>query len=410
MKTKIKMASKQLQFVRSVVISQPPSIASSKQAGNISKIENVKCNDLPNQKRLNNPEFQSLGQPPSILAINSPPSVPIYLRKNALLSIYGVDNSSLNSVKTLVEFVNPLVKFFYGGYISRYQKIISTMPFSMLISSSSKSFPWGSNKQKSFATLVLDGTNDWAILNKNSLQTYTGGTLNISMFKYPKLISKKLSEYLKVPTNTETGLPKWNNFGYSLLTGRGQIGLVGNGTVYNITLKENEEILINRNNLLSISVNGPYDLENCIVKYSFPISNNDSIGSENETEIQLNKDNIVEPNKFFQYWDMTKTFSKRAFKFFRRTQGTTYNFLVGNEEFVRVIGPRSLLLQSNSSNLHSTKTNDYPKPNLQNMKAKLEQNSSDFLSYVTIEPGKGAVFKSTPDFKDSVKKIAKKSL
>lgn len=81
MKANIAMASKQLQFIRSLIISQPPTIALPNQSSNISKIENIKGNDLPNQKTLNDPEFQSLGQPASVLAINSPPSVPIYIRK-----------------------------------------------------------------------------------------------------------------------------------------------------------------------------------------------------------------------------------------------------------------------------------------------------------------------------------------
>ena len=94
----------------------------------------------------------------------------------------------------------------------------------------------------------------------------------------------------------ETGLFSWKKLGYTLLSGRGKVGLVGNGSssgygssIYNINLNQNEEILINKNNLLGITVNGPYDLQNCIVKYEFPIINN-----ANPTNTNINI-NIKEP-------------------------------------------------------------------------------------------------------------------
>lgn len=412
MKANIAMASKQLQFIRSLIISQPPTVALPNQSSNTSKIENIKGNNLPNQKALNDPEFQSLGQPASVLAINSPPSVPIYIRKNSLLSIYGIDNSFVNSIKGLVEFINPLKKFIYGGYVSKYQKIISTVPFSLLVSASSKDFWLRANRQKSFATLLLDGTNDWAVLNNTALQAYTGGTLNVSMFRSPRNISKSLANSLKITNATETGLFRWNNLGYTLLTGRGQVGLVGNGAIYNMNLKENEEVLINRKNLLSISVNGPYDLQNCIVKYSFPITKpeTDTIRPREEVPVQLNKDDVIPANDITHYWNIIKGYSRHIINSFKKSQKSTYNFLVGNEDFVRVIGPRNLLLQSNSVASHSRSSNELPKPNLLNIKANIEQKSSDFLNYVTIEPGKGAVFKNTPNFRESVQKIEKKSL
>ncbi|CUM45012.1 Altered inheritance of mitochondria protein 24, mitochondrial [Debaryomyces fabryi] len=411
MKANRAMASKQLQFIRSLIISQPPTVALPNQSSNTSKIENIQGNDLPNKRTLNDPEFQSLGQPASVLAINSPPSVPIYIRKNSLLSIYGINNSFMNSIKGLVEFINPIKKFIYGGYVSKYQKIISTVPFSLLVSSSSKNL-WRTNKQKSFATLLLDGTNDWAVLNNTALQAYTGGTLNVSMFRIPRNISKSLANSLKITNATETGLFRWNNLGYALLTGRGQVGLVGNGAIYNINLKENEEVLINRKNLLSISVNGPYDLQNCIIKYSFPISKPviDTAISQKEVPLQLNKDEITPSSKFNYYWDIFKGYSSHLINLFRRSKNSTYNFLVGNEDFVRVIGPRNILLQSNSASLHSRSSYEFSTPSILNIKANIEQKSSDFLNYVTIEPGKGAVFKSTPNFKESVQKIEKKSL
>ena len=44
--------------------------------------------------------------------------------------------------------------------------------------------------EKLFVNLVLDGTTDWAILDKSALQVYTGNSLSITMHKLPKFISK----------------------------------------------------------------------------------------------------------------------------------------------------------------------------------------------------------------------------
>lgn len=405
------MASKQLQFVRSLIISQPPVVSLPSHPSNVSKIENIQGNDLPIQKTLNDPEFQCLGQPSSVLAINSPPSVPIYIRKNSLLAIYGIDNKFLDAIRSRIEFINPFKRFLYGGYIARYQKIISTTPFSLMVSASSKRYLGKTNRQKSFATLQLDGTNDWAVLNCSALQAYSGDTLNVSMFKFPKTISKKLSKLLKISDKTETGLLRWNNLGYSLLSGRGNVGLVGNGSIYNINLKENEEVLVSRKNLLSISVNGPYDLENCIIKYSFPIAPQESEIKYRETIPSLiNKDDEVPINAISRYWNITKNYFSLTLNFFKGTKNSTYNFLVGQEDFIRVIGPRSLLLQSHNTNIHSEMSKDLSRNKLLNIKNEVQQKSSDFLNYVTIQPGKGAVFKSTPNFNETVKKIEKKSL
>ena len=69
-------------------------------------------------------------------------------------------------------------------------------------------------------------------------------------------------------------------------------------SIYNINLNQNEEILINKNNLLGITVNGPYDLQNCIVKYEFPIINNANTTNTNiniKEPVTIVKPKLIQP-------------------------------------------------------------------------------------------------------------------
>lgn len=418
----------QLKFTRNISINQQQQQLSSNTTSSnnnateeLTKTTTIPANikeaeELANYRALETPEFTSLGSPPSVISINSPPSVPIYLRRGSLLSIYGIQEiSSIDSVRSSLEFPLFWKRFIYGGgFISGYQKLISTTPFSILVSSISRKV-FGKNTSKLFVNLILDGGTDWAVLNKDAIQVYAGNSLNLGIFKIPNYISKKLSRKLKVSSRSTTGLFSWFKMGYTLITGRGNVGLVGNGNIYNLNLNENEEILINKNNLLAITVNGPYDLPNCIIKYQFPVK--ESVTAKKQEIIQ--KPKLLEPNawgqiiyRVNQIGNWFKTIIKFVQKYTIGARETSYNYLVGNQEFIKIIGPRNLLLQSNVQNSYippirrsssSSKVVNNTEPVLENKKS-----SNDYLSYVTIEPGKGAVFKSTPDFKETVQEIERK--
>lgn len=159
--------------------------------------------------------------------------------------------------------------------------------------------------------LILDGLNDWAILNKDAIQVYTGNSLSISVHSIPRYISKKLAKQLGTATTSgaatsgigglgsvfglgkgtariETGLRSLWNRGYTLLSGRGQVGLVGNGGIYQLDVGEQEEILINKRAILAITVNGPFDLENCVIKDTSTVSSQQSLPPSSSSLLQLN--------------------------------------------------------------------------------------------------------------------------
>lgn len=413
---------KQLHFKRFVSVTPSPVTTvlhnSSPVNNSVAKEESIKlAESLISTKSLESAVFLALGVPPTILSVNSPPSVPVYIRRGSLLSIYGL--SDTQSINNQLEIKNPIKHFLYGNYVSSYQKLISTTPFSILVSSVSRNFsPFSTTNNKSFVSLNLDGANDWAILDNQALHVYTGNSLIVALYRLPYTISRSLSKKLSLPLKTSTGLSKWSKLGYTLLSGRGQVGLVGKGTVYNVNLKESEEILINKNNLLGISVNGPYDLQNCILKYTFPLSKSDTEKLENSTkELVTTVKHPGQNGSLGQYFNYYSSILGSVWKRLRNVyyggRIKSFNFLVGNQEFVKVIGPRSILLQSNSSNNYDFGTKRKIGGGVESKQTGLvpsgsgERTSEDYLNYVTIKDGKSE-FRSTPNFKEAITIEAKK--
>lgn len=351
-----------------------------------SNIQNVQ--KLLYETTLDTPQLTTLGTPPNVLLVSVPPSVPIHLKKGSLLSLYNC-----RDIETELKITHGLFKpwkslQYFQWPFNIYSKLISTTPFSVLISSDAK--------LKSFATVTLDGSTDWAVLKPKAVGAYIGNTLSVSLHRLPGTISKKLALVLPDYTiKSKTGFSPWR--GYTFLTGRGHVGLVGEGSVYNINLEAGEKILIHQKNLLAITVNGPADLQNCIVKHSKP-------KEQHLTEV---KPIETSPKKVVPWYSKTLEVLKSLF----RKTPKVEDFLVGKEEFVTVVGPRNILLQSSYGTLLSTAvdTTNKLKIPVNKLIQDTKKTTKDVLSYVSISPTKGAVFENTPDFKESVEKIEKKA-
>lgn len=470
--------------------------------------ENIgQVTQLKPYQTLETAKFESLGTPPTILSIHSPPSVPIYLRRGSLLSIYGLKstaNSNNNSDKTgtfvddgpiirnTIEYPHLWKRLLLFGKFQSFQKLISTIPISLLISSKNKSSGHKAiTTSSSFVNVILDGLNDWAILNKNAIQVYTGNSLLVSLHSLPRYISKKLAKQMNngtqnssgsKGTRVETGLRSLWNRGYTLLSGRGQVGLVGNGGIYQLDIGEHEEILINKWALLAITVNGPFDLENCVIKDTSTISQQSQLSVTSAPSAALSSS--VTSSPLSSWWSRllllllikrsnnqvanhtTNTISTTTtkappttaspttsptasptasqiyhqFKYYtsKISHGTkslissihkTYLklrtkwtiFTLGTNDFVKIVGPRNVLVQSSfhtpnqrqqqhggvyqlkKLQLLPSDTHEYVAVSLPSKK-----NPKDYLSYVTIDPEKGAVFANTPNFKQTVDEIERK--
>lgn len=134
--------------IRNISITQSSINTTIKNDESISKTttipENIQqAKELAGYRALEIPEFKTLGSAEgttatgsssssssSILSINVPPSVPVYIRRGSLLSIYGIQEiSSIDSVRSQLQFPNFWKRLIYGGYVSGYQKLIQLLHF-----------------------------------------------------------------------------------------------------------------------------------------------------------------------------------------------------------------------------------------------------------------------------------------
>lgn len=326
-------------------------------------IQNV--NKLNSNQSIDAPSLTPIDH--SVLSIDLPPSVPIYTKRGSLISIFGISNLSTS---TLTHSLSS-----WG-----YQRLVSTSKISLLMTSNSSS--WfkltKTTNNKAISILNLDGTNDWAVFNAPHF--YIGDSIIRKSHWIPRTISRKFARALNIPSNTPTGLANWFKYSYTILTGRGQVGVIGKGAIYNVNLVENEEILINKKNLLAITVNGPSDLQNCIVKY--------------ETE-KPQTTAVSVPQKSDPLMSKVKYYLSPVMKFFGFLKTKSTNYLIGNQEFVKVIGPRNILIQSDIN----YKIPEFPSDDFDKSLRQFKHKANDYLNYVKVGQDKSNII-STKNFEN----------
>lgn len=390
----------QQQFARWLTIQQGPQVSISKSVFNNSKINSKNIGNveaLPNFKSMGSVTMEAVGVPPSAMAVGVPPSLPVYVRRGTILTIQG-DHKQIAASNIMILF---LKRLFYGNFVSRYQKLISTEPFSLLVTSNSPTlFPslFLNSTSKSFASVGLDGLNDWAILKRDALHIYSGPSLNIGMFKLPNKISRQLAKRLDLSRKENTGLFHWGKSGFTFVNGRGSIGLVGNGVIYSVEVAEGDELSVNKDSLVAVSVNGPYDLQNCIIRYAYPVA------KENIKFMTNAPLRIAQPRSLKAFLTNTKFYFWKLFSTFKKLRSDTSN---ASTNFVRVIGPRSILLQSGNPN---QSFEPHFMPSTHAKLSESQKTSGDYLNIVTIDRDGFPKISSTKDFKDTVQKIEKRKL
>lgn len=398
--------------IRALTIKQAPHVSNSTSVlnnsiSNTSNIESVE--DLPNLKSMGTVKMEAVGVPPSAMSIGVPPSLPVYFRRRTLLAIQANHKHISLSNNTIQLFK----RLFYGNFVSRYQSLIGTEPFSLMVTASPLTvLPsiFKNTTSKSFASISLDGISDWAILKPDALHIYAGPSLNIDMFRLPRQISRQLAKRLDTSTKSLTGLFHWARPGYTFVSGRGNIGISGNGVVYSVQIAEGEELSINKNNLVALSVNGPHDIQNCVIKYTYPVS--DKVKEIVTTEIAPPR--MAQIRNWHDFVINSKYYAWKVSKFFQKFRNQLLpKLLVGNMDFVRVIGPRSVLLQSGSPQQSFERTFHLPGLNSSNLvgvetpklPVSTERAPADYLNIVSFDAEGKPSIRSTNDFKDTVKDL-----
>lgn len=304
------------------------------------------------------------------------------------MSIYGVQGALLDNVSSRLSLFAPLRSFFMGNHNSAYQRIVSTSPFSLLITTNSKKL-FGNLSQKTFAVMNLQGTLDWAIINNNAIHAYFGSSLIRRLHLIPRRISKRFSKASGLPTSTNTGLFKWFRPGYTLLSGRGTVALVGSGNIYNVRLEDGEQAVVSKNNLLGLTVNGPHDIQNSIFRFRSTLNLIDLRDAADKRKIHP----FESFSNFLLYLQMI---SLSTLNFLKDSLSRSVRYIDGTEDLVVVTGPRDLLLQSGvpQSNL----LNRAPSDQYSQSSIAPTDTTADFLNYVTVDKN-GTKIESTPDFR-----------
>ncbi|ODQ72154.1 hypothetical protein LIPSTDRAFT_40171, partial [Lipomyces starkeyi NRRL Y-11557] len=172
-------------------------------------------------------KFDVLGTPASLLNVALPASATLFTRRGTLVGV----NGELDNVTSTLSMLKPTVRTLVGIPFL-YQKITSTTPLTALITSKSSSV------QTTFAVVSMDGRLDWTIAQRNALLAWTGSTLTVK----PKLVPS-------------LSLSRWGN---TVLSGRGEIALVGKGQIYQVTLQdESDEFVVHPANILAYTSNLP---------------------------------------------------------------------------------------------------------------------------------------------------------
>ncbi|GAB1316855.1 Altered inheritance of mitochondria protein 24, mitochondrial [Madurella fahalii] len=165
--------------------------------------------------------FEVLGSPYSLLSVTLSASQRLYTRRGTLVSVAG----KVENAQSTLSILSPLRRAFLGIPFL-YQRVSSTTPITALIGTKSPN--------TTFSVLHLDGTTDWMVAQRNALLAWTGHTLTPS----PR-IQQGLS------------LAHWGN---THLTGRGLVALSAPGQVYELTLREDEEIVLHPSHVVAYSV------------------------------------------------------------------------------------------------------------------------------------------------------------
>ncbi|KAK9454775.1 altered inheritance of mitochondria protein 24 [Dipodascopsis uninucleata] len=330
------------------------------------------------------PKFEVIGSPSSLLSVALPASATLYTRRGTLVGV----NGNLENVTSTLSILNPSIRAF-TGIPFLYQKITSTTPLTALITSRSSMIT-------TFAVVTLDGRIDWTIAQRNALLAWTGSTLTLK----PKLVPR-------------FSLTRWGN---TVLSGRGELALVGKGQIYQISLQEGEEFVCHPSNILAYTSAehgakpAPYRLRHSRLRIQIPSwARSDSL------------------SKAVQNFRQT-SFAQFVTKYYFKVKTFIRNSIWGDDLFVKFSGPSTILIQSRSTKLSdiipasemreiaeiepSLFSPKLISPDSENSavseEAKLEPKSmgqasvGGHLKVAVVENGK-VTFKSVDSFKDFIK-------
>lgn len=218
--------------------------------------------------------------------------------------------SNMNKAQSTLSILSPLKRAFTGVPFL-YQKITSTTPLTALISTRSTT--------TTISVVHLNGTVDWMVTSRKALLAWTGHTLSL----YPT-------------TNKSMSLAHWGN---TQVTGRGLVALVGQGQVYEVTLKAGEQYTVHPGNVVAYTVTQnpplPYRFKSSSLRLQIPSLGLNRIPTP--TFLQAIRDSSV---------------YRGIGRFFYNIRTVTRKTIWGDSLFLSFQGPTTILLSSRASRIN----------------------------------------------------------
>lgn len=347
-------------------------------------------NDNEYKKPIPNTKFQVLGQPATMASLVVPPSIPLYIRRGCLVSLHGAEKLSMNY--EWIHFWSNLLRY-RSIKPSIYHKLVSTSRFNALVAPnflSNRIGPWlglSSSPFRTFCLLNLDGSADWNVWGQDSVVAYENNS--------------SLSVQPPNPFFIKRGRQAFSSK-YQTIQGRGNVLLSGSGSVYTIDLKNpQDEIIIRSEHLLAISGANRREITNAITEQKL------------SPPSEMTKKVPSEAGRFFEsikehdgrlFWDSTKAL---GIKFWNWTRSIYTRLINGPTKYLKVRGPRSLLIQSSydvylpaSPIARDNVEQQFPKKN-----SLIQSPTKNYFNYASVSQNGNVEFESTPNFNETVKKI-----
>ncbi|KAH3902540.1 uncharacterized protein SCODWIG_02542 [Saccharomycodes ludwigii] len=398
---------------------------------------------LPHDNDGSTTEFKILGSPPTMALISLPSSVPLYIKRKHLISIFDKQNSknTANTTSMSTRWVQPWKNLFlWQNSMPIYQKIITTTNFGNISDENRQASSdyedtrlkllVSSSQGGSLAGLQLDGSKDWFIFggSQSILVFEDNSSLNIT----PKFSFKTLFKK------------------FHQLNGRGNVILNGKGSsIYSIELSSpDEEILVRVDNLLGLSGASISDLQKNVHPFVFSkqkegVSSGNKLENDKRTFLGriFDRNSTIAKTKdevkvTIKQQTLDREFGLKDFIEISKNGISNistfityyyYQFLNGNlslwgnlngVQYCKLRGPRTILIQSNGLNsrllddlidsnqrksiLPASALNELSFSSSSESKIK---DSKNYLSYATFDKNGNVHFQSTPNFDESIEKI-----
>ncbi|SMN21317.1 similar to Saccharomyces cerevisiae YJR080C AIM24 Protein of unknown function [Maudiozyma saulgeensis] len=328
--------------------------------------------------------FKLINNPPTIARLSVAPKIPIFIRQGCLVSLYNNGNN-ISDVSLTKQFINLWSNMIQYSSLkpSQFVKLVSSMhSFNALISTNNS---LNKNLQTSLYHLNLSGEEDWQIWGKDSIVAYEQNT------SLDLLPSRSLQ------------FNKFINQNFIVLRGRGNLLLNGIGSIIKLDLKNPyDEILINYKNLLAISGKSQVDIRDSVTN---------QLMSQNKIKIEYIpipsfKDEKTNSITIKSVVSLTKALIIRSSQYIRKLYDVTKYGTPTN--FIKIKGPRTLLIQSFNNTILDNNSNyelepllpDEPMEKYISKEVKDDLANSN-LSFAYVEPNGKVEFKKTLTLLDS---------